>query len=71
MVNTIQQQQNPQSIVVDLAQLKESTKLINNAFNKSCKGGLFTMDEAYLIKVACTNIEKLIEFIEASSKKIN
>lgn len=35
----------------------ESLKLISNALNKSCSAGVFSLDEAYLIKIALNNLE--------------
>lgn len=44
--------------MVTSEQYHESVKLITNALNKSCMKGIFTLDEAYVIK---TNIDKINE----------
>ncbi len=54
---------------LDLAQIKECIKLVNNALNKASKTGAYNIDEAYLIKVAMANIEKVFESDESSKKK--
>jgi hypothetical protein len=54
-----------------LLQYRESMKLLNNALNKACKTGAFTVDEAYLIKVSATNMEKLIELVEKKEQPSN
>lgn len=56
-------------INIDLAQYQESLKLINNALNKACKAGTFTIDEAYLIKIAFSTIEKTLEQSDYSKSK--
>lgn len=52
----------------ELIQYQESLKLINNALNKACQKGVYTIDEAYLIKIAFSHLEKAIENIETSNK---
>lgn len=59
------------SSVTELSQLKESLKLINNALNKASKSGVYTIDESHLIRLALTNIEKLIDACETSLKLKN
>lgn len=53
----------------ELAQYQESLKLINNALNKSCKSGTFTLDEAYVTKIAFSNLEKAMAIVEDVFKK--
>lgn len=53
-----------------IEQIKESMKLIVTALNKSCKAGNYTLDEAYILKIACSNVEKLIEAFENNAKTI-
>lgn len=60
------QNQNPTDT---LLQYRESMKLLNNALNKACKTGAYTLEEAYLIKVASSNMEKLIELCDNSKKE--
>jgi len=48
----------------ELAQYQESVKLINNALNKSCKAGTFTLDESYVVKIALSNLEKVVSVLE-------
>jgi hypothetical protein len=52
----------------ELVQYQESLKLISNALNKACQKGVYTIDEAYLIKIAFSNLEKAVETIETSNK---
>lgn len=56
-------------ITNDMTQMKESLKLINNALNRASKAGVYNIDEAYLIKLAVGNMEKLIETYEVILKK--
>ncbi len=65
ITNTAQQGQ-----TIDLAQVKECIKLVNNALNKASKGGVYNIDEAYLIKVAMSNIEKVFEADEKKKDEI-
>jgi len=57
-----------QNNAIDLNKSNECIKLINNALNKACKGGIFSIDEAYLIKIAFSNIEKIIESVNKETK---
>lgn len=50
------------------SQNKESIKLINNALNKACKSGAFTLDESYVIKIAISNLEKAVDLLEQPNK---
>ena len=54
-----------------MEQVKESFKLINTALNKSCKEGVFTIDEAYIIKIATNNLDKFIESKESPLTNLN
>ena len=45
----------------DLSQYKECMKLVNIALNKACKAGVYSLDEAYFIKIATANLEKIVE----------
>ena len=58
-------------INIDLSQYQESLKLINSALNKACKSGTFNIDEAYIIKIAFSTIEKALEQLDTSEKKPN
>ena len=44
---------------IDDQTYKESVKIISNAVNKACKTGVFTIDEAYIIKIALATLEKV------------
>ena len=50
------------------SQNKESIKLVNNALNKACKTGAFTLDESYVIRIAMSNLEKAVDLLEQPSK---
>lgn len=52
-----------------LIQFRESIKLLSNALNKACKGGTFTLDEAYLIRIATNNMEKLIDMYDKKDQQ--
>lgn len=54
---------------IDLSQYQESLKLINSALNKACKSGTFNLDEAYLIRVAFSTIEKTLEQLNPEKDK--
>ena len=54
---------------INLEQLKESYKVIVNALNTSCKSGVFTLDDSYLLKIATSNFEKTIKIIEISQNR--
>jgi len=49
---------------IDKEQMNESLKLITNALNKACTNGTYNIDEAYLIKIALNNLNKLLEFMK-------
>ncbi len=51
---------------IDILQIKESFKLIVGALNKAAKGGIYSIDEAYYIKLSTTNIDKLFNALESS-----
>lgn len=55
--------------VDELLPFRESMKVLNNALNKSAKTGAFTIDESYMIKIAISNMEKLIEICDTSRKQ--
>ena len=48
----------------EVAQYRESLKLVNNALEKSNKTGSFALDESYVIKIALSNLEKAMNVIE-------
>lgn len=37
---------------------EEALKLVKNALNKACANGSFSLDEAYVIKIAVDTLEK-------------
>lgn len=47
-----------------IEQLYESYKFVLNAINKGCKEGVYNLDEAYLTKVALSNLEKTISTLD-------
>jgi hypothetical protein len=50
--------------ILDMTQIKESLRILVASLNKSAKGGIYTLDEAYIIKVSLSNIEKTVEVFE-------
>lgn len=53
---------------VDVIKLRESYKLIENALNKACLKGAFTLDESYVIKIAVSNIDETVGILEKRKK---
>jgi hypothetical protein len=53
---------------LDPGQHKEAIKLINNALNKACKTGTFSLDESYIIKIAMSTLEKAIDTFDQLEK---
>lgn len=49
-----------QTVNIDLTKPEECLKLVNTMLNKSCKAGVYTIDEAYLIKLSMITLEKTI-----------
>lgn len=49
-----------QTVNIDLNNPDECLKLLNTLLNKSCKAGVYTIDEAYLIKLSLMTLEKTI-----------
>jgi len=50
--------------ILDLNQIKEALRVLNVSLNKGAKGGVYTIDEAYVIKISISHIEKTVEVFE-------
>jgi hypothetical protein len=55
--------------VLEVPKLMESLRLINNALNNGCKEGVYNLDEAYLLKVAASNLERSVKLLDEYQKK--
>lgn len=53
---------NNQNLSIDA--LKESLRMINACLEKGNKAGAYTLDEAYVVKVALSNVTKAVEALE-------
>jgi hypothetical protein len=67
----IQQSTQESLAILDIAALKETSKFITMSLNRSCKEGVFNMDESYLLKVSLHNIDKCVETLENYQKFVN
>lgn len=54
--------------LLDVSKLNNTLNLINTSLNKACKDGTFTLDESYLLKVAMSNMEKLMQTLDTLQK---
>lgn len=54
--------------VLAIDPLKDSVQLLGNALDKACKGGQFTIHEAYLLKIACDNLDKTVSTLDTYQK---
>lgn len=49
---------------LDMTQLKEALRVINVSLNKSAKSGVYTLDEAYVVKISLSQFEKAVEILD-------
>lgn len=59
-----QQNQN-QLEIININQVTESLKAVTHGVNQGCKGGSFSIDEAYLLKTALMNLDKAIKTLDS------
>jgi hypothetical protein len=54
--------------ILDISKLNETLKMVNNALNVGCKGGVYSLDEAYLLKIGASNLEKAVKVLDSYQK---
>ncbi len=57
--------------VLEIDKLQESVKLIVKALNTSCKEGVFNLDDAYLLKIASSNLERSVKLLDEYQKFVS
>ncbi len=50
--------------LLDINGLKESVKLLFTTLNKAAEKGVYTIDDAYLAKIACSNMDKCVATLD-------
>jgi len=60
----------PHPEVMDMEKLQESVKIIVRALNTGCAKGAFTLDDAYLLKIASSNVEKGVKLLDEYQKLV-
>ena len=54
--------------ILPIESLNESLKMISLSLDKACKTGGYSLDEAFLLKTSCNNIQKCIENLDLLQK---
>jgi hypothetical protein len=60
----VMDKQETQLELVNINQISESWKAVNQAMNSACKGGVFSLDEAYVLKTALMNLDKAVKTLD-------
>lgn len=54
--------------MLSIPRLKESIKMVHSCLNQACKTGTYSLDEAWLVKIACGNLDKAIYTLDEYQK---
>lgn len=65
-----QTQNQNQLEIININQVSESWKAVNQAMNQACKNGVYTLDEAYILKTALMNLDKAVKTLDSHQQFI-
>lgn len=54
--------------LLDIGKLNDTVKMVGSALNTGCKGGIFSLDDAYLLKIGVSNLEKAVKVLDSYQK---